>query len=660
MTSQNAEKIRKLLEDAEITGAIGDIDYDLVETTPGDDADEVHLRSYVVGRIADYLQDRHLQGYELLGQYQEDFGGWGIAQFNSLDTKVRRKLRSTLQYRGIYLGPKEQHISPQLEKLLNARTLPQWPDEALDETLFHPDSRQFDLQRRRREKGQSPRIPTTSTAPAVPTRTRQLVEEDEARDKPIIMEDQRSKGSDPLTLSREPSMPTLLPTISNPYEVLPPLEIPNTTTEPQQVTNFAKVWNKAQSYTGEPYDLLDDKIRMFLGSCRSIHIQPGQFHAVFPYMLAGEAYEYFLHNVGPHLTFAGMYNKLKVHFDHEINHEQYHADWIHTTFVSMKAGNTDKDNMAVLKLLLDKLRLCQRALGPSYSGDHQLVNQTITACRGVPELEAALQRPARTFEALASDLRSSCKTAQVRSTQFPADGEQYFLDRRYGNNRSSSNSCPNSSNRSGNDIRSDSRPSRYNENRLRGGYSNGSRPQWKKKCYVCGEIGCSSTKHTSEERQGAREQFRRLQRFSGAYGLYRRLLRQQPRLELPDRIHHRPRQRGRQQQGVQHHWQPCPLVFCQVQARDPQRPRIRDLRPDGRLRPCLRHLRHAPYHRLPPRPAGSAPDCMHRFLLAVRVPCQTRLHQRETLDGRYHGSPAVVRATRDHRDQVDPRERQPG
>jgi hypothetical protein len=58
-------------------------------------------------------------------------------------------------------------------------------------------------------------------------------------------------------------------------------------------------------------------------------------------------------------------------------------------------------------LLLNKLQLCQRALGKEFMGEDALRTNVIRACRDIPELKQALFKSARGCEKLFSDLRSS-------------------------------------------------------------------------------------------------------------------------------------------------------------------------------------------------------------------------------------------------------------
>ncbi len=79
------------------------------------------------------------------------------------------------------------------------------------------------------------------------------------------------------------------------------------------------------------------------------------------------------------------------------------------TYYSLKAekNNIGKTNLELLQTLLDKLKLCQRALGLGYIGENQLIATTQRAWCRVFELEFVLFTLATTFEELFSKLQSS-------------------------------------------------------------------------------------------------------------------------------------------------------------------------------------------------------------------------------------------------------------
>ncbi|EDU48780.1 conserved hypothetical protein [Pyrenophora tritici-repentis Pt-1C-BFP] len=260
------------------------------------------------------------------------------------------------------------------------------------------------------------------------------------------------------------------------------------------------MWDREKKYTGKPYDLLDDKLKIFYSICYHADIQPDQFHAVFPRILEGRAQDYYLHFVDQRTdTFLTVYTKLKNHFDTDVNHSHYYADWTTTSFAKVHRENPDKTLHEVLDIMLDKLQLCQRALGQQYMGEYALRTTVITACRGVKEFAMALYRPSLECEVLFGDLRSSIEnslamTTSVNFTEVDQDN-QYYLDRRYNSNRR---------NRGG--SRGGTRGA-FQKGEQSFDSSRGFKPRWKKKCFVCQKEGCWSTNHTDEERKTARAQF---------------------------------------------------------------------------------------------------------------------------------------------------------
>ena len=341
-------------------------------------------------------------------------------------------------------------------------------------------------------------------------------------DNPIDNRKANHKG--PTTAPTAPILPHVPPTADltidqhiNPYTQIPPLQVPNEMLPATIVGQFVKIWNKESNYTGEPYDILDDKVRYFLDTCCTVGIGQTQFHAVFSSILSGRAKDYFVYNINRNWTFADMYNSMKMHFDTEVNKAQYHTDWTSLSYITLKAEGTmaGKSNLDVLQTLLDKLQLCQRALGSGYHGERQLIANTERACRGISELEFALFTPSSSFEDLSAKLRSSILTHDNRHG-FGSINAQYFTDRRFGR-RDRGDQYRASK------IRFVS--SRTNDDRTTNRYDKGGgSSKWKGKCFICGKDGCRTTKHTEEEQRRSKENWRRLRDFQGGKGKYNSFL----------------------------------------------------------------------------------------------------------------------------------------
>ncbi|KAM4067940.1 hypothetical protein HRG_009739 [Hirsutella rhossiliensis] len=351
--------------------------YDKVDVTlweqdiKPDEEDEIAVTTYAA-RFMSNAQFERLEGDNILDHFQQHFEGWNQDTWNRVHMDYKRALRLLLRRRGIYTGRENAH----------------------------PTTHRF----RHPELVQSAHNPPPPDPPS------------------------------------EPMHPEA-------YTKLPPDDTPNAPVDADTQYMFMKLWDKDQNYTGEPYDLLDDKLRIFMSICYNIQVKPSQFHALFPRILAGRAQTFYIDKIEWTTTFRKAYDSIKQRFDTEVNHVHYYTDWTTTTFNSIRAQDASKSLHEVLQLLFDKLQLCQRALGPDYAGNIPLRTTLIIACRGVPELEYALFKPAEKIETLFADLRSSVETHLARRTnlQFTQspDGsfdqtdpnDQYYLDRRYHNNR---------------------------------------------------------------------------------------------------------------------------------------------------------------------------------------------------------------------------------
>jgi hypothetical protein len=120
------------------------------------------------------------------------------------------------------------------------------------------------------------------------------------------------------------------------YNRLPPRLLPNGPVDVDKVTNFSKLWNHNNDWSGEPYDLLDDKLRLAMSNCSIVGLMPNQFFAVIPLILKGRAQQYFLTSIGTRATFYEMYIKPKEHFETSTNHAQYFNEWTTLTFNGMR------------------------------------------------------------------------------------------------------------------------------------------------------------------------------------------------------------------------------------------------------------------------------------------------------------------------------------
>lgn len=330
--------------------------------------------------------------------------------------------------------------------------------------------------------------------------------------------------------------------------VLPPPRTENIPLDPYTAANLGKHIRDSEMYTGDPYDILDDKILLFYDACRNLHIKPQQLRAALPYMLTGTAKEFYIESIARQDTFEVAYFKLKARFDTDDLHRDYHTDWNTMTFGRFQQKYPEKDKSEVLDLMLRHMRKCYRALGYRNQDGMILRDNLLRAVRDVPEFNYALITASTEPQKLESQLRQCLAAAktqgasrayntaqwsdqtyqQEHSDAVYAQGDQddygddfddqYYSDRRY-NDRRPRYPRPPFRNNFGPRRNFPSNGSRGNfrGNYGSGGYRNGNsyRPNTsmnggrdgqprKKKCFVCQKEGCWSTNHPSAERQRAK------------------------------------------------------------------------------------------------------------------------------------------------------------
>ncbi|KAM4063185.1 DUF1421 multi-domain protein [Hirsutella rhossiliensis] len=393
-----------------------------------DEKDKIAVTTYVAKFIF-IVQSGSDQGYDLLGYFQQHFEEWTEDTWDRAPNEYKRALRKLLRKRGIYT---EQEFT---EMVFDERTAAFRRQTALlgsnASTNPHPSQPPSPsvtpLAAPHQGLNEPQPIKTLTSPPNAPTPAPTI------QDKPA-----------PTSLTIHPTSyrfqnPDLVQPVTNPipehlsgpatfgeYMKLPPDNIPNAIVDSDIQQKFMKTWNKDRNYTGEPYDLLDDKLRLFLSNCSHIQVKPAQ--------------RFYLDKITWATTFRQAYDIFKQHFDTEVNHVHYHTDWTTITFNSIRAQDASKTPHEVLQTLFDKLQLCQRALGREYGGDLLLRTTLMKACRGVPELQYALFKPADNVEHLLADLRASVEThlALITTSQFPLDfagsfdhndpHHQYYLD----------------------------------------------------------------------------------------------------------------------------------------------------------------------------------------------------------------------------------------
>ncbi|KAM4068034.1 cwf18 domain containing protein [Hirsutella rhossiliensis] len=356
-----------------------------------DEKDKIAVTTYVAKFIF-IVQSGSDQGYDLLGYFQQHFEEWTEDTWDRAPNEYKRALRKLLRKRGIYT------------------------EQEFTEMVF--DERTAAFRRQTALLGSNASTNPHPSQPPSPSVTPLAAPHQEPRSRPTVTNPIPEHLSGPATFGE--------------YMKLPPDNIPNAIVDSDIQQKFMKTWNKDRNYTESPPPLLKQLL--------SYPSETVTISRTLSRILDGRAQRFYLDKITWATTFRQAYDIFKQHFDTEVNHVHYHTDWTTITFNSIRAQDASKTPHEVLQILFDKLQLCQRALGREYAGDLLLRTTLMKACRGVPELQYALFKPADNVEHLLADLRASVEThlALITTSQFPLDfagsfdhndpRHQYYLD----------------------------------------------------------------------------------------------------------------------------------------------------------------------------------------------------------------------------------------
>ncbi|KAM4055441.1 cwf18 domain containing protein [Hirsutella rhossiliensis] len=385
----------------------------------------VHRNSFFLGCVATYTVDKRNHGIALLGDLYNDFTGWSYDDFELINPRLRSRLRTLLRIRGIYMGKANSSISRALCGLLTSNELPEWDENE----LLGQEVAENTVAYKVKQKLLQGTVKAAISSQLLPDRQNR---------NPLISLRPINPLSKSLSINgANPSVsadaPVRTTNFRDAYTSIPPVRFENEEVEADLTIRFIKIWDKKLAYTGEPYDIFDDKIRKFMS----------------------EAQSFFLHEISTDLTFAEMYQKMKEHFDTEINQKMYHTHW---------STSPSADFGLRCPALLTKLRLCRRALGDKSGGEGGLIDATLRAFdhRYLPCKMNDLNNPVANIPK--TWIEDTISTSWIANfSEIPAEQE----------------------------------------------------PNWKKKCYVCGKEDCFSTRHPENERKAAKEKYLRERGFHG-------------------------------------------------------------------------------------------------------------------------------------------------
>ena len=178
------------------------------------------------------------------------------------------------------------------------------------------------------------------------------------------------------------------------------------------LTSLAKLYNEKNKFSRDKYDVLNHKLVIFRELCGKVGISPDQtdkLKLAVSTMLTGRASDYYYQVIAElNLDFNGIIEKLRTYFHTPENYQMFLSEWRTLTLPNVIAQNPDKSTAQCLDIVIDKLQKLYQAMSQQNGlSERSLTSQLIGACEGVEACAMVLVRPAESFEAVASDLRSA-------------------------------------------------------------------------------------------------------------------------------------------------------------------------------------------------------------------------------------------------------------
>ncbi|EED13596.1 hypothetical protein TSTA_098530 [Talaromyces stipitatus ATCC 10500] len=211
----------------------------LYDAVPGDD--EKKLSTYTIRVMYEAASGLQVD-FEMFQWFHDFFEDWKIEDFNHLDKTIRTKLKDFLLWRGVYTATtyikesrivNDTHMVPSIEEEdegIYKETPSKVPNQVIQDHVQSPLRLVQDISRFTPETG----------ANAI-----------------LVMTPSHSQ----VKISVIPTSSVLLQARSlDPYTKVPPNEYGRQPVDSQLAMKFTKAWDKTKNYSGELYDILDDKV----------------------------------------------------------------------------------------------------------------------------------------------------------------------------------------------------------------------------------------------------------------------------------------------------------------------------------------------------------------------------------------------------------------
>ncbi|SZF00191.1 unnamed protein product [Blumeria hordei] len=351
--------------------------------------------------------------------FQEDFVEWDPDSFAIVYPPIRRRFKTFLMSRGIYVGCENNKRSTVAQKLVallenDLEDLPQWPKRELDKMIRYGPEFQLlvfneGIQSTVKVANNNNSDETsTVSANLKSTKTDFYRKSDGYKKKP----EWRQKAREGMEID----------------------------SDNDSGKTYILKWAK------ETPTRSINTLRMLM-DLGKLYVNP---HDTFSTMLRDAAHNFYFRHLAEHLedlTFNKMVHKVKRRFHTKTEEQNYLAEWQVFTIQKVIKDNPDKITLQCLDLVIKKLQKIYEALRYYYSHkSHSLTGQFFAACQGVSACAQAQIRPHNRYKDACAELRSTVKVHIDCTTQNSGlfhqteehfdnkevDNGQYFVDHRYG------------------------------------------------------------------------------------------------------------------------------------------------------------------------------------------------------------------------------------
>jgi hypothetical protein len=243
----------------------------------------------------------------------------------------------------------------------------------------------------------------------------------------------------------------------------------------RRLDSLTKSYQESDKFSGREYDFLLTKVNLFIDKCQRIDYPRDQLARAVPVMLTGPAYRYYLHNLANKgKSYNDLIHALQKRYETEAIRDRYLREWESLDLAAIVNQHRDKRLSSCLEILTEKIQLLHQGLfRPGDAGFNSMRDKLKIAASKTPACKVPLMKPAKTFEDLAAELQQAIA---VHEEMKPQQADTFYTDRAF--------------------KRGGRNTSNFDQ---KGQFQN-----HQKKCYVCREPGCWSTKHSDQERSQAR------------------------------------------------------------------------------------------------------------------------------------------------------------